>query len=240
NQYVDLREGKCTFGDGDFKELLEFANANFPESLSDDYYNDDYFNNYETRFMNDNALLYQTNMYSAQDMVSTLNGTFGGEGMFVGLPSSDHSKAVAAVYNRMAISAKSEYVSGAWAFLKYYLTDEYQDSIKYDVPIKESSFRKFLDAGKEKPYYMDNDRKVEYDYSFWAGDKSITIDPLSDEQIADIENTIRGIKRLNWSNDNISNIITEEVPAYFSGQKSVDDVVNIIQNRAQIYVDENY
>ena len=35
-------------------------------------------------------------------------------------------------------------------------------------------------------------------------------------------------------------IISEEVDAYFLGQKSVDEVADIIQSRMQVYVSENY
>lgn len=37
----------------------------------------------------------------------------------------------------------------------------------------------------------------------------------------------------------IQNIIIEEAAAYFQGQKSVDEVVGIIQSRINIYVSEN-
>lgn len=35
------------------------------------------------------------------------------------------------------------------------------------------------------------------------------------------------------------NIITEEAAPYFAGQKNVNEVADIIQNRVQIYVNEN-
>ena len=38
----------------------------------------------------------------------------------------------------------------------------------------------------------------------------------------------------------IYNIITEESYAYFSGQKSAEEVAEIIQNRVQNYIDENH
>jgi hypothetical protein len=37
----------------------------------------------------------------------------------------------------------------------------------------------------------------------------------------------------------VQNIITEEAQAYFAGDKTVDEVTDIIQSRAQIYVSEN-
>lgn len=44
---------------------------------------------------------------------------------------------------------------------------------------------------------------------------------------------------LTVKDDEIIQIINEEAGAYYSGQKSVDDVISIIQNWIQIYVDEN-
>ena len=39
-------------------------------------------------------------------------------------------------------------------------------------------------------------------------------------------------------NDEVSKIINEEAEGYFKGQKSVDEVAGIIQNRVKIYVGE--
>ena len=40
------------------------------------------------------------------------------------------------------------------------------------------------------------------------------------------------------SGDDITNIINEEAAAYFSGQKSAEDVAKIIQSRMQVYLSE--
>ena len=39
--------------------------------------------------------------------------------------------------------------------------------------------------------------------------------------------------------DDVVKIIGEEAPAYYSGQKPLEDVAKIIQNRVQLYVNEN-
>lgn len=39
--------------------------------------------------------------------------------------------------------------------------------------------------------------------------------------------------------DEIIKIISEEAPAYYNGQKELEDVAGIIQNRIKLYVDEN-
>ena len=44
---------------------------------------------------------------------------------------------------------------------------------------------------------------------------------------------------LNYYNEAVSNIISEEAAAYFNGDKSIDDVCKIIQDRATTFINEN-
>ncbi len=39
--------------------------------------------------------------------------------------------------------------------------------------------------------------------------------------------------------DAVIQIISEEASAYFSGQKGIEDVTGVIQNRVQLYLNEN-
>lgn len=43
----------------------------------------------------------------------------------------------------------------------------------------------------------------------------------------------------NYSDENITKIITEETAAYFAGDRSLDDIVRQIQSRVSLYVSEN-
>lgn len=43
-----------------------------------------------------------------------------------------------------------------------------------------------------------------------------------------------------YEDDAIANIVMEEVPAYFSGDKDMDTVIGIIQNRVQLYLNETF
>lgn len=46
-------------------------------------------------------------------------------------------------------------------------------------------------------------------------------------------------KRQNNVDEELINIISEETEPFFKGQKSASDVSNVIQNRIQVYVNEN-
>ena len=86
---------------------------------------------------------------------------------------------------------------------------------------------------------MDEDgNKVEYDESYYMNGESITLPPLTQEQVNEVVDFISSVKRTSFNNQEVINIISEETAAFYSGQKSVDDVVNIIQKRVQIYVSD--
>ena len=61
---------------------------------------------------------------------------------------------------------------------------------------------------------------------------------LSNNDIIKIEQTIRSCSRMRSDNSSISMILIEEMPAYFLGQKDLDAVIKIAQNRIQKVIDE--
>ena len=71
------------------------------------------------------------------------------------------------------------------------------------------------------------------------GGVEVPVTPLTKEESAKVLEYIKSLDSLCTYNEELSNIITEETESYFSGQKSVDEVVDIIQSRAKIYVSEN-
>lgn len=68
---------------------------------------------------------------------------------------------------------------------------------------------------------------------------SYRIDCLSQEQADDLLALIEGVTQIIREDEKLTAIITEEAESYFSGQKSLDTVVDIIQNRAETYIAES-
>ena len=58
------------------------------------------------------------------------------------------------------------------------------------------------------------------------------------EHIDVLENTILNCSSATTEDADINIILIEEMPAYFSDQKSLDQVIKIAQNRAQKVLDE--
>ncbi len=239
NDFVDMSTGKCNFNSDEFIELLEFSKT-IPEVLGDDYYNEDYYNNYQTRYLEDNVLLSNVYMYDIKNLTETFNGTFAGDCMLTGFPTKNNNGGIFSCYNMYAISSKTEYIDASWNLLKSVLDVDYQKKLTYTIPVNKEAFEIHIKEATEQDYYLNSaGEKIYNDYYYWNGNDSIIIDPLNEEQVKEIEDYVMNITSAGFENSDIQNIIVEEADAFFSGQKSAADVAGIIQNRVQIYVDEN-
>ena len=56
--------------------------------------------------------------------------------------------------------------------------------------------------------------------------------------VSDYEQMLRSCSVIGEEDAAITIIVKEEMPAYFTGQKSLDDVIKIINDRARTYVNE--
>ena len=61
---------------------------------------------------------------------------------------------------------------------------------------------------------------------------------LTTNDIDRVENVILSCSRIDSVNSSISIILIEEMPAYFTGQKDLDSVIKIAQDRVQKVLDE--
>lgn len=239
NDFVDVATGKCAFDSQNFISMLEYAKT-LPEEINYEDYGDDYWMNYQSQYREDRTVLMETYIGSVSDMMTTMNGYFGEDVTFIGFPTESGSGSILGAYDSYVLSAKSKNLDGAWQFIRYYLTDEYQQTLSWGMPVNKSIFMEKAQEALQKPYYLDEDgNKVEYDNYFEINGESVTIDPLSQEQIDQVVDTILSVDKCSYNNESIMNIINEEADAFYAGQKSASDVAQIIQSRAQIYVDEN-
>ena len=243
SDFVDVSTGKCAFDTDNFVAMLAYA-GELPVEYGEDYWGEDYWNNYESQFREDRTLLDTISISNIRDLNGTINGVFGEDISFVGFPTDGDMGSVLWAGNRMyALSAKSKNLDGAWEFLRYYLTQEYQDKIQeqeYNLPVLRSTFEKNVQDATKKPYYTDeNGNKVEYDETYYINGEEILLPQLTQEQVDRIVSFVESVNKRGYYNEAISNIISEEAGAYFSGQKSARDVAGVIQSRVQVYVNEN-
>ena len=66
----------------------------------------------------------------------------------------------------------------------------------------------------------------------------LAADKVTGEQVSRIEALLDAGQQAPWKTKPILEIIKEESEAYFDGSKTAEEVIEILQNRVQLYLDE--
>ena len=148
-EFVDPETGKCYFDTEDFKQVLEYVNTLSNTSVweEQDGYDEQFYQDYNNRFRADLAMLEEMYLSSFESLPSWMSYTFFTEDItMIGLPSMNgNGSAITMDSMSFAISAKSPVIDGAWEFVSYFLSPEYQDSLEYTFPLRVSSLEKLAD-----------------------------------------------------------------------------------------------
>lgn len=150
--------------------------------------------------------------------------------------------------NSFGITAESDNKSGAWGFIEYVLKQGNIDGMEkeevyrtYARPYRFPALKKILNVMVE--YRMDEDSRCSEDqFSVITYDDGwrFRYHAVTWEEINMILDLLKEATPSFYMEDNeMIKIINEEAPDYYHGQKKIDEVVNIIQKRIQLYVGEN-
>lgn len=241
NDFIDVKTGKCSFNSDNFINMMEYAKT-LPEEIDWDslYGNDDYWTSYESQYRDNRTLLMQLYIGNMSNLNYQLNGSFGEPVTFIGFPTESGKGSYINANQSFVLSAKSANLDGAWEFVRYYLTEEYQKELEWGMAVNKQVFMEQSQKALQKPTYTDeNGNEIEYEETFYINGEDIPLLPLSQEQLDQVINFVLSVDRAYYYNENVLNIINEEMGAFYTGQKNARDVANVIQSRAQIFVDEN-
>ncbi len=251
NEYLDLSTGECRFNSPEFKELLTFAN-----SFSEDF---DFNDNRPTpmKIADGSLLLADASIYDFQE-VQVVQAYFDGDVTFIGYPTKgDSNGCLLHPGNGYVINAKSGHKDGAWAFLESILArDITEDWNSFGFPSRKSLYEKLKERATKVEYVLDENGDPLLDENgdpiemgsgggmTWGGDDgeqwSYTYHTTTPEEAAVVEELLQNATFFSYSfDDELMTIISEGADAYFKGDKSVDEAVEVIQNRASLYVKEN-
>lgn len=239
NQFIDWKTGECKFDSEEFIQLLEFANM-FPENRDNEIYNEDYWMNYDAMWREGKVICQEAYLYDFRNYNGTAKGIFGEPITMIGYPSTAGKGACLIADLQLAMSSKSQNKEGAYAFLRYFISDEYQDEMTYSFPISVKRFNAMAEeAMKVRTYTDENGNVVESPEYYYINDSEFEITPMSKEEAEQLKQDISSVTEVFYYNENLKQIIEEETAAYFAGQKDAREVATIIQSRAQIFVNEN-
>lgn len=243
-QFMDQETGECRFDTEDFQELLVFAAA-FPAEY-------DYLSDQRTtakKIQEGDVLLYKAminNFYEIQQYPVM----FGEPVVYIGYPDPDGIGCIAECSGALALSAQTQYPEEAWKFIEYYLETSSDSIWRLGFSTRKSCLDQQIEDAVTVSYYLDEEGNPLLDaegnpvpkdlggvqWSF--EDEAIMFRTATAEEVSGVKELIESACPLSAAEDRIMAIIQEEAEPFFQGQKSVEEVAEIIQSRAQIYLDE--
>lgn len=239
-----IKDGKADFTSPAFMELAKFVKDNVQEhsyEWDDSLIFDGSFyvsGNGLVDLSEDPSAMYTLNM-SYSDYFSLMIVTNGNK-TICGLPSSDGRGPSLITYSSVAIAAQTKHKDACVEFAKILISDEilmdFANNGDYTV-----SREVFREAGKRAVELYNTEKGRAHSLSshgVMSGTSKYDRIKCTEQDLADLETTIGNCKNMNTLDSAIDIILIEEMPSYFSGQKEIDAVVKIAQDRTQKVLDE--
>lgn len=231
--FIDSETGKCDFNNEKFLRILEFCNT-FPDKVDDSYSLEPNWRSNEIDDLMNGKTLFSSYGLIINDFYALRKleyNVLGEPAAIVGYPYLEgNGLMIQSSSTNFSVFENSSVKEGAWEFLRYFYSDEYQKSVllDYSLPVKKSAVE-FAAEDAKKGFYLSYLDEYTDEYGI-----------NTDEDNQKIIDLINGAAcRVNTSEDFVYSIIREEADVYFSGQKSAKETAEIIQNRVQNYLDEN-
>lgn len=207
--FYDKQTGECNFDTDEFKNMLQIVSM-APEQV--DYGMTDSTqgeNSIAAMIDNDKVLMYESSDITFDDKLY-----FGdSEVKYLGFPSSGGTAGVSFFFG-LAINEQSANKQAAWEFISSLLDKDFQMSGMFPI------MNEYVDE-KIKDTLSTQKRENEFE-------------AVKERTDYFIDNCVS----MRGYDDDIYAIIDEEAAAYFSGARGLDETVKIIQNRAQLYIEE--
>ena len=217
-QWVDWKQGTAAFDQGEFEELLRFAAAYEAKYDGGSEYA-------EEKWQSGRLLLYSR---PVTDMRTYLQyqEVLAGDGVAIGFPTQEGTPCnILGAYGTYGISAASPHKEGAWAFIEYLAANQTgKDTYQYGIATLNSAMEEMLEQSKEEKF---------------IGMSGHDIPSATDEDLQQFRQLLDNAVIRDDELTVINEIMSEELDTCFSGGRSVEDTVKVIQDRVQLYLDEN-
>lgn len=229
DKFINWSEGTCDFTGDEFRQVVDFAKQ----------YEGKPFESLYRAIQNRDILLTLGIITSVEDY--RLESELYGENVqFIGYPT-ESGTGTAALFSgdELAISSKSEHQKEAWEFVKYFMQNGYNGT---GFPVVKEHFDTFLAESMNEVFINENGELSAVAKRSYTEKDIINIQVYKCEpgDVAAIRDLVNNISDKFQYHTEIQKVIDEEMAAYFQGQKEIEEVCKIIQNRVQLYLDEEY
>lgn len=228
DEWVDWDTGRCSFDREDFAACLEFIDRYHPLAFD---WSDAAAVNEEIwrRTLAGQQMLTHYPITKLED-VQILDVVFGGRASFVGYPVADGGTGsfFCVSGGELAMSAVCRNKDAAWDFIRRMFLPQGVGGSRTGIPVNAVDFENWVkDASYERPT------------CFYYGTMPIELHTPTDEELDRFLDFFNRVGRFTQNDAAIFGIVKEQCGPYFAGDKTLDETAELIQNRVQLYVNEN-
>ena len=237
NEFIDVENGKCFFDSQEFGDVLEIANRDVGVEMN------------ENEVFEDSSVA----IPAGEQMMDCVEITpeniiwertlFKGDLKFIGYPNDEKKLAFFNYENALAMSKQSANKQGAWEFIKWHMTKEYQGE-KYrfmeGTPTREDVFNVAMKSLTATEQYEDEFGNTISSNAGSLGFGSLTVeyDYIPEDVVEEYKTLVNNSSKTSFNDKNIMKIIDDESKGYFYDGKSIDEVKKVIQKRVSLYLGE--
>ena len=212
---VFIKNGKADFTSPEFAKMASYVKENVPEKGSTDV---------------NIPHSPEDNYRAVYSMGSSISGylhdteVLRGATAILGMPSPDGRGPLIRMSRSIAVSAQAKNLDACGEFVKMLLSDEVQNSFAMcdNLVVNREALRQASKTAVE----------------FYNAGRTGVMKQYPESNVDDLDKVILSCSRMASADSDISIILIEEMPAYFTGQKPLADVVKIAQDRVQKVLDE--
>lgn len=188
------------------------------------------------------ALFQGINVYNVQDYLCDIS-FWGEDSAITGYPQIQGNGMAFYPVNCFSISAKSKQKEMAWKFIESFFAGEGQTNCAPDwmyFSVCKDVLDKQLSQALKRDYYInENGEREEIPIqTYYLGEELESVYAAREEDIARIKDIIGETKVVRRQNDSVVDILLEEASVYFSGDKGLEEVTGIIENRLKLLQEE--
>ena len=244
DRFVDWEAGTASFDSPEFRAILEFC-ASFPDQARSQ--GEENVSPYTWAVRGEQMLL----PVHLGDLASIqlYRSLFGGEAAFVGYPGESGAVRFQAE-GGLAMSASCQDKDGAWAFLRQALLPGGEQFMVYtaDFAVNRADFEREAQESMEVNYLLDEDGNTitgpdgepmtEGTAYIVIDTMAIMLKPATQEDYDQVMALYEAAEGFAERDENIWAIARECAASCFSGDRTAGDAARMIQNRVELYLNE--
>lgn len=248
DRYVDMETGETAFDSKDFRDMLEFLST-FPEEFKTNLTPDGVKTELIERMLGGKQLL-EARTIAALWYLPSADVNFKSKASYAGFPTEDGS--LGSYFNlhgsKLAMSSACRDKEAAWEFMRQILTRKFNEPSMLEMrkfnTIKTCINRVNYDQGNQIDLTYDRYENAIYadgspaGYSGPLGERLFEIEDPNEEHLALFEKLINSTTRIYWPDDVLSDIVWESIGPYFTGDKTMDEVIGLVQQKVKLYINE--